>query len=538
MRRIALLSFLVATLVGAAGLPAMAGSASAAAGGGRAGADFNGDGFDDLAVGVHGETIGTEANAGAVNVLYGARSGLSAAGDQFWHQDSPGVDDVAEAGDEFGAALAAGDFNGDGFDDLAVGVRFEDIAAATDAGAVNILYGSAAGLTATGDRFLHQDTAGLSDVAEAGDLFGAALAAANFGKGRQADLAVGAHGEDVGAATDAGAVNVIYGSPGGLASAGDQFWNQDTTGVRDVAESDDLFGVTLAAANFGKGRRADLAVGALREDVDTVVNAGAVNVLYGSSRGLNVRRDQFWNQDTTGVEDVAEASDNFGSALTAANFGKRRRADLAIAVVGEDVGAVTNAGAVNVLYGSSRGLNVRRDQFWNQDTTGVEDVAEASDLFGVSLAAANLGRGRQADLVVGVPHEGVGAVGGAGAVNVLYGSQRGLSAARDRFLHQDTPGVEDVAEAGDNWGFGLTGLNFGKGRQADLAVGAAQEDLGAALDAGAVNVLYGSARGVTVAGDQFWHQDSPGVEDVAETNDEFALALAAPNYGNRPLEPL
>ena len=55
------------------------------------GCDYNGDGFDDLAIGVPDEDIGAISNAGAVNVLYGSASGLTAAGDQLWHQDSSGV---------------------------------------------------------------------------------------------------------------------------------------------------------------------------------------------------------------------------------------------------------------------------------------------------------------------------------------------------------------------------------------------------------------------------------------------------------------
>src|SRR5262245_5735108 len=90
--------------------------------------DFNLDGFVDLAVGVPNEDIGSVADAGAVNVIYGGFSGLSSANNQFLSQDSTGVDDDPETFDLFGYALAAGDFNGDGFDDLAVGVIGEDIA--------------------------------------------------------------------------------------------------------------------------------------------------------------------------------------------------------------------------------------------------------------------------------------------------------------------------------------------------------------------------------------------------------------------------
>src|SRR5438067_12558289 len=84
--------------------------------------DFNGDGFADLAVGVPQESVGSVGKAGAVNVIYGSPTGLRATGNQLWTQNSPGVPTVAEANGTFGTSVAAGDFNGDGFSDLAVGV--------------------------------------------------------------------------------------------------------------------------------------------------------------------------------------------------------------------------------------------------------------------------------------------------------------------------------------------------------------------------------------------------------------------------------
>lgn len=75
-----------------------------------------------------------------------------------------------------------GDFNGDGFDDLAIGVRGEDVVMAAgtieSAGAVNVIYGSSNGLSATSpipDQFLVQGDAGVDDAAEESDLFGFSL---------------------------------------------------------------------------------------------------------------------------------------------------------------------------------------------------------------------------------------------------------------------------------------------------------------------------------------------------------------------------
>ena len=70
-------------------------------------------------------------------------AGLTAVGDQLWHQDVTEVEGVAERSDLLGSALAAGDFNGDGELDLAVGVLQENVGAVDSAGAVAVLYGSA-----------------------------------------------------------------------------------------------------------------------------------------------------------------------------------------------------------------------------------------------------------------------------------------------------------------------------------------------------------------------------------------------------------
>jgi nucleoside phosphorylase len=157
------------------------------------------------------------------------------------------------------------------------------------------------------------------DGAEQSDRFGAALAAANLGKGSQADLAVGVPLEDVGATQNAGAVNVLYGVSTGLTASGDQFWHQGVTGVAGGGPGlDESFGAALAAANLGKSSQADLAVGVPVESVGATPQVGTVNVLYGSSTGLTTSGDQFWHQGTTGVAgDGPEAGDGFGAALAA-----------------------------------------------------------------------------------------------------------------------------------------------------------------------------------------------------------------------------
>jgi FG-GAP repeat len=487
--------------------------------------DFDGDGFADLAVGVPDEDIGAASGAGAVNVLYGTASGLSSAGNQFWNQDSQGIQDLSEDGDSFGEALAAGDFDGDGFTDLAIGVPNEDLGAATTTGAVTVIYGSASGLTLAGNQFWAQDSTGIADQSEIGDHFGQALAAGDFDGDGFVDLAVGVPDEDLGSILDAGSVNVLFGSASGLSFVGNQFWNQSSPGIIESAQTSDNFGDALAAGDFDGDRFDDLAVGVPNDDVGPVLRAGVVNLIYGSTSGLTSAGNQVWSQDTSGVLDAAEGVDAFGTALATGDFDGDGFNDLAIGVPDEDLGPITSAGSVNVLYGTFSGLSAAGNQFWNQSSPGIVESADLFDAFGETLATGDLDGDGFFDLAVGVPEEDVGTISGAGSVNAIYGSASGLNSAGNQVWSQDTPGVLDASETADTFSAGLAAADFDGDAFADLAAGVPSEDVGAATGTGAVNAVFGSASGLTSAGNEFWSQDSPGIADVAEDFDSFGSPL-------------
>ena len=62
-------------------------------------------------------------------------------------QMNGGSPDPPEAYDQLGISLAAGDFNGDGYDDLAIGALLDDGGGPPSGGGVQVHYGSAAGLS-------------------------------------------------------------------------------------------------------------------------------------------------------------------------------------------------------------------------------------------------------------------------------------------------------------------------------------------------------------------------------------------------------
>ncbi len=187
--------------------------------------DFDGDGnggFDDLAIGVP-----REGDNGSVYVILGSQFGLIFANSVFWAPGALGIE--PEAGARLGAAIAAGDFDGDGHDDLVIGDPEQDLGAAgeiPDAGLIVFAFGAPTGFDLS-RSVLASDPEG----SEAGDRFGWALAVGDFDGDSHADLVIGTPYYDVGGvAGDVGLQVVVYGSlfADGFEAGAMQNWSDST----------------------------------------------------------------------------------------------------------------------------------------------------------------------------------------------------------------------------------------------------------------------------------------------------------------------
>lgn len=456
--------------------------------------DFNGDGYADLPIGVPGDRAGGKDGAGAVNVLYASKEGLRTKGAQLWSQASRGIKGTPTTYESFGDILASGDFDCDGRSDLAVGNHTK----------VAVLYGSRRGLTSR-DQLVNAGLSGLGDF-EGITYSVEHLAAGDFDRDGCSELAVSGWGH----------VAVHRGTSKGLRNA-----------VRVSLPAT----AASAGAYLGQG----LAAGDLTGDgMDDLVTSGAdrttaqgdvtgVAVIPGSALGLQTSRAIRYGVEDPSIskKGVQLFSHAFGASIAIGDFNGDRRQDLAIGdgragreegvddMLGDPLycpGFMFCSGVVVVLPGTPGGLSGSNAEVLTKITLG--NARQTG--FGMAMAAGDVDGDGLDDLAV---HEQWDVV-------VLRGSRAGLTTLGRQRWHHESPGVKGRTVDDEFGSFGCGGirlLDHGRGRGLDLSVGSPHQK----AQSGAVNILYGSTRGITASGDQFWRQRSRNVPGAAADGDRF-----------------
>ena len=381
--------------------------------------DFNNDGYDDMVVGVPGEDLGSSSqliDAGIITVAYGSASGLTSPVNM--HQYSPGVGTNSESGDLFGASLASGDINGDGYDDVIVGVPGEGISKRDRAGAVHVIYGSASGLTGVDSDLLHQDARGVKSRAEVDDAFGEAVEAADINGDGYDDVIVGVPGEGVGwgarAQSNAGAVHVIYGSASGASGTGSQWFYQNSPGWPGRSETNDRFGSSIAVSDIDGDGIGDLVVGVPGEKLGSHTEAGQVQIRYNPGGWSQTPASvQTLYQNLAGVQNKVETGDRFGAHLEMADVTGDSNVDLIVGVPGESIATRPDAGAVAIFKSVGGQITTAEDQLFYANQSIFTGDSEANAEFGAWFSVLN------GNLIIGSPGRTVSGLANAGAFYYL-----------------------------------------------------------------------------------------------------------------------
>jgi hypothetical protein len=359
--------------------------------------DFNADGLADVAIGNASESFGSVTNVGMVTILYGKRDapyvGIVPVGLNEVDEGTVGIQGDPEAGDLFGASLVTGDFNGDGYADLAVGAPGESLGTATRAGAVYVIYGSSNGLTATNPLWLGESTTGMTGDPETGDLFGWALAAGDVTGDGKDDLAISASGEAVsGYANGWGGVWLVPGSSSGPNPAA-----SSAVSVKDAGTAGHLR--SLVIGRFHGGSNADVVVTADQKKTGAQYS-GALVVLRGASTGISNTRVQVIAQGSAGIPGSPEENDFFGGSLAVGDLDGDGADDLAAGALRED-----NLGMVWLMRGGTAGLLSAPATVVSENSTVISASGQPGEGFGYGLRILDVSGDGKPELLVTAPWE-------------------------------------------------------------------------------------------------------------------------------------
>ncbi|MQS35295.1 FG-GAP repeat domain-containing protein [Streptomyces katsurahamanus] len=351
---------------------------------GVASADFDGDGYADLAVSDPDEHIGAQDHRGMVMIVWGARSGLGS--------KASTIDPASSVRNQkFGWDLATGDFNGDGKPDLAVADRWS----------VHVHRG---GFTPSGTSGKVSTFAPPEDSPFPRPM----LAAGKVTKDRITDLYVLGEGRGNGRHT----LGVWFLKGGSTIKPG-----KPTTAAKSNTNH---YPDSAVVADFDKDGYGDLAY----NDPGHKSIAGAVHVLRGGKNGpADSRRI---TQDTPGVATAATADDFFGISISAGDTDRDGYPDLAIGTA-ETIGELGAAGGAHLLHGGKKGLTGSGSKWFTRDTKGIPGKARESAWFGRGVRLHDFDRDGDADLLIS-GREKTDRPGGT----LLSGGRSGITTAKVR----------------------------------------------------------------------------------------------------------
>ncbi|MGW6056410.1 FG-GAP-like repeat-containing protein [Streptomyces sp. NPDC055189] len=406
--------------------------------------DFNRDGITDLVAG----TPKASGGVGSLTIVPGGLDGPVSGSKKTLTQSSPGVPGASEAGDNWAAATAWGDINGDGHADLAIGAPGEDDTSNKDRGAVTMLYGP--------DFTSGTDMQLADDFHYPGAKFGSAVAVGDFNADGKADVFA--------ASTGTG------GTWAARFKAGNEVGGTLTSGDTAISYAD------AASGDFNRDGYADVAL------------------TYRDQAGVG--KVQWFKGTRSGLSRVGSLSVKGGRSLAVGDVNGNGYDDL---VIGQPYTAESGAhagGQVTVVPGTSTGFTTTGLKTIHQDTSGVPGAAESGDAMGWSVSAGDFNLDGYADVLTGAPNEDITRAGtsrkDAGTTLLLKGTSSGLTGTGAQAFTQDTEGITGSTESADRLGSSVMLADLSGYGRADLAIGVDGEDEGNGtilqLDSGASGV--------------------------------------------------
>ncbi len=447
--------------------------------------DINDDGYMDLIIGTPEVDVDVRSNAGAVYVIFGSSDPLQSIDLSSLSADITIYGD--NAFDVLGYAVASGDINDDGYDDIILGAPEADPGDRTDAGTTYVIFGEdfpsppyTIDLDSdTADMNIHGD--------EDYDWLGGALASGDINGDDYDDLIIGAQGCNPPGGGNAGATYVIFGSDSPPTTI-----DLSTESAHIHIMGDDALnccGRSVASGNVNDDDYDDIIIGACSADAPGGTNSGEAYVVFGDS----FPSPPYIIDLDTASPDILICGDNphdmSGGAVASGDINGDGYDDIIIGAEGCDTPGGGDAGTTYVVFGES---------FTSPPYTIDLDIEAADmsihgaatlDCSGFAVASGDVNHDGFDDVFIGAPNASPPGGIAAGKAYVIFGSSSPPATVdlstewADITLHGD--------DDNDVFGSALASGDINGDDYDDLLTGASKADPPGGPQAGEANLILG-----------------------------------------------
>lgn len=455
--------------------------------------DINNDGFDDVIVGVPHSY--DDSYSGASVVVFGKATGFSATLALSSLDGSNGFRLNGVAGGEAAglSVSSAGDFNGDGFDDLLIGAPLSDVIG-HDAGFSYVVFGKASGFSAAFELSSLDGSNGFRFDPPTNNLTGWSVSGAGDVNGDGFDDVIIGAPYAAPNGNKSGSSYVVFGQASGFSATLDLSSLDGSTGFRvDGLSAQGQEGASVSAGDVNGDGFDDLLIGAYLTSPNGE-GSGSSYVVFGKDTGFDAILDLSSLDGSNGFRiDGVAAGDEAGYSISSAGDVNGDNFDDVIVGAPDADPNGDNSGTSYVVFGKASGFDATLALSSLDGSNGfrIEGVS-AGDYSGKSVSNAGDFNGDGFDDLIIGSYAADANGDGSGASYVIFGKASGFSATLNLSHLNSSDGFSLVGlTSSDGMGRSVSGAgDINNDGFDDLIIGAPFAD-GSTFNSGAAYVIFG-----------------------------------------------